>query len=162
VDLTTLFPDEVADSSRTRLWETWTRPPMGLKPSPYQAVQGALVAKRVALGDPASVTNVFQWDHLELNLPGNPDYQTGIPWISKRRTDGSIAVDVHSYVDDERVTGPTSERTWAGSSKLAKLHVHFGLQDAAQKRREPSWEPGPWAEVVAHSKVGEPVYKLVT
>jgi hypothetical protein len=38
VNLTTLFPDEVADSGRACLWETWTRPPMGLKPSPYQAM----------------------------------------------------------------------------------------------------------------------------
>jgi hypothetical protein len=162
VDLTTLFPDEVADSGQARLWETWTRPPMGLKPSPYQAVQGALVAKRIALGDPSSANNVFQWSHLDLNLPGSPSYRTGAPWISKRRADGSIAVDVHSYVDDERVTGPTSELTWAGSSKLAKLRAHLGLQDAARKRREPSREPGPWAGVVAHSKAGEPVYKLVT
>jgi hypothetical protein len=34
VDLTTLFPDEVENSGRARLWEAWTRPPMGLKPSP--------------------------------------------------------------------------------------------------------------------------------
>ena len=45
---------------------------------------------------------------------------------------------------------------------LAKLCAHFGLQDAARKWREPSREPGPWARVVSHSKVGEPVYKLVT
>jgi hypothetical protein len=90
------------------------------------------------------------------------DYRTGSPWISKRRSDGRIAVDVHSYVDDERVTGPTSELTWAGSSKLAKLRAHLGLQDAARKRREPSQAPGPWAGVVTHSNSGEPIYKLVT
>jgi hypothetical protein len=103
VDLTTLFPDEVADSGRARLWETWTRPPMGLKPSPYQAAQGALVAKRVELGDPASAGNVFQWSHLDLNLPGSPTNRTGTHWISKRWLDGSITIDVHSYVDNERV-----------------------------------------------------------
>jgi hypothetical protein len=70
--------------------------------------------------------------------------------------DGSIAV------DDERVTGPTSELTWAGSSKLAKLRAHFGLPDAARKWRQLSREPGPWARVASHSKAGEPVYKLVT
>jgi len=33
---------------------------------------------------------------------------------------------------------------------------------AARKWREPSWEPGPWARVVSHSKAGELVHKLVT
>jgi hypothetical protein len=82
VDLTPLFPDEVP-TGQARLWETWTRPPMGLKPSPYQAVQGALVAKRITLGDPAHSTYVFQWSHLELNLPGSMSYRTGHPWLSK-------------------------------------------------------------------------------
>ena len=96
---------------------------MGLRPSPYQAVQGALVVKRLALGNPDDATIVFQWDWVDLNLPGSPDCRTGLPWLAKRRVDGTVAVDVHSYVDDERVTGPTRELTWAGSSKLAKLRA---------------------------------------
>jgi hypothetical protein len=83
VDLTTLFPEELEGTGKSLLWETWTRPTMGLKPSPYQAVQGALVAKRLALGNPADESNVFQWSWLDLNLPGSKDYRTGIPWISK-------------------------------------------------------------------------------
>lgn len=162
VDLTMLFAEELEGTGETVLWETWTRPPMGLRPSPYQAVQGALVAKRLALGDPKDESNVFQWSYLELNLPGSETYCTGSPWISKRREDRRIAVDVHSYVDDERVTGPTSELAWSGSSKLAKMRSFLGLQDAARKRNEPSQEPGHWAGVVAHSKTGEPIYKLVT
>lgn len=162
VDLTVHFPEEVAATGRNRLWEVWTRPAMGLRPSPYQSVQGALVTKRIALGDPEDEHNVFRWKTLLLNLPGNLDYTPGAPWVSKRRRDGRLAADIHSYVDDERVTGPTQEETWLGSSKLAKLRAYLGLQDAARKRREPSQEPGPWAGVVAHSKPGEPVYKLVT
>jgi hypothetical protein len=111
----------------------------------------------VALGDPASAGNIFQWSHLDLlNLLGSLTYQTGTRWISEWWLNGSIAI----Y--DEQVTGPTSELIWAGSSKLAKLHSHFGLQDAAWKWREPSWEPGAWARVMSHSKAGEPIYKLVT
>jgi hypothetical protein len=135
---------------------------MGLRPSPYQAVQGALVMKRLALGNPDDTTNVFQWDRVDLNLPGSLDYRTGLPWLAKRRVDGTVAVNVHSYVDDERVTGPTRELTWAGSSKLAKLRAYLGLQDAARKWREPSQEPGPWAGVVIHSRPGEPIVKLIT
>jgi hypothetical protein len=162
VDLTAHFPEELEGSSRKVIWEVWTRPPMGIRPSPYQAVQGALIVKRLALGAPADTDNVFQWEKLDCNLPGDHGYRTGDPWISKRRRDGQIAADIHSYVDDERVTAPTRELAWAGSSKLAKLRAFLGLQDAARKRREPSQEPGPWAGVVVHSRPGEPVYKLIT
>lgn len=162
VDLTVHFPEELKGTNKSVLWEVWTRPAMGLRPSPYQSVQGALVVKRQALGEPSDEGNVYRWNALELNLPGNESYVPSRPWISKRRQDGSLAADIHSYVDDERITGPTREETWAGSSKLAKLRAYLGLQDAARKRREPSQEPGPWAGVVAHSRRGEPVYKLVT
>jgi hypothetical protein len=135
---------------------------MGIRPSPYQAVKGALVVKRLTLGDPGDVKNVFQWDQLDLNLPGNAQYSPGEPWVLKQRLDGLIAVDVHSYVDDERVTAPTKELAWHGSSKLAKLRAYVGLQDAARKRRQPSQEPASWAGVVVHSRPGEPVYKLIT
>lgn len=70
-------------------------------------------------------------------------------------------MDVHSYIDDERVTEPNRELTWKGSSKLAKMRAYLGLQDAAQKQREPSQEPGPWAGMVVHSVGGEPAYKLI-
>jgi hypothetical protein len=50
VDLTTLFPEELNGTHKTMLWEVWAQPPMGVQPSPYQAVQGALVVKRLGLG----------------------------------------------------------------------------------------------------------------
>jgi hypothetical protein len=126
VDLTTLFPEELDGTSKTALWEVWAQPPMGVRPSPYhQAVQGALVVKPLALGDPADTTNVFQWDRLDLNLPGSNIYSLGEPWVSKHRSDRLIAVDVHSYMDDERVTAPTQELAWQGSSKLTKLRAHL-------------------------------------
>jgi hypothetical protein len=78
VDLTVHFPEERPESyGATPLWEAWARPPMGIRPSPYQAVQGALVVKRLALGDPRDNDNVFQWQWLDLNLPGNETYSPG-------------------------------------------------------------------------------------
>jgi hypothetical protein len=133
VDLTGLFPEEINGSHRMTLWEVWAHPAMGLRPSPYQAVQGGLVVKRLALGDPVDPTNVFQWARLELNLPGSPSYSPWLPWISKRRLDGAIAVDAHSYVDDEYTTAPTKELAWEASSELTKIRSYLGLQDAARK-----------------------------
>jgi hypothetical protein len=98
VDLTTLSPDKVAGSGWSCLWETWTRPPMGLKPSPYQTAQGALVAKRVALlGDPASSAGNIFWQHFSVvSLGLKPawesdlmdryflDLRTAVGWIHRR------------------------------------------------------------------------------
>jgi len=134
---------------------------MGLRPSPYQAVQGALRAKRVALGDRHDKENVFAWSAVELTLPGLSGYDPARPWLSKRRTDGTIASDIHLYVDDNRETAATQELAWRASSRMAKTCAWLGLQDAARKRREPSIHPGAWAGSVVHVE-DDAVYKLVT
>jgi hypothetical protein len=41
VDLTRIFTEDMTESQKV-IWERWNRTPMGLKPSPYQAVGGAL------------------------------------------------------------------------------------------------------------------------
>lgn len=83
MDLLEHFPEELAALGKSVLWEVWTRPAMGLRPSPYQVVQGALVVKRLALGDPDDERNIFQWSSLVLNLPGNEDYVPEDPWVMK-------------------------------------------------------------------------------
>jgi len=83
VDLSKLYPKETAASGRPVLWEVWTRPAMGLRPSPYVAYQGALIAKQVSLGAPDDETP-FSWKTVELNLPGNVNYRPERPWVSKR------------------------------------------------------------------------------
>eukprot|EP00978_Attheya_sp_CCMP212_P027155 scaffold90616_cov31-Attheya_sp.AAC.2 len=98
---------------------TWTQCAMGLKPSSYFAVQQNTRAQRVMLGDRHDPMNV--------------------------RTDGSIAADIVSYVDDNRVSADSRESAWLASSKVAKTASWLGLQDAARKRRPPSQRPGAWA-----------------
>lgn len=78
------FPEDLEGTSNKVIWEVWTRPLMGIRPSPYQAVQGALIFKRLALGIPMDGKNVFQGEKLDLNLPGDSGYRTGAPWISKQ------------------------------------------------------------------------------
>ena len=53
VDLTNYFGEGKV------LWERWTRAAMGLKSSPYQAVQAILVAKEVIRGDRQDPSNAF-------------------------------------------------------------------------------------------------------
>ncbi|KAL7574179.1 hypothetical protein ACA910_014856 [Epithemia clementina (nom. ined.)] len=166
IDLTTLFKDKLDQGGANRankktLWEAWTRCAMGLSTSPYQATQAAQRVKYLALGDRHDQKNVFRWDRVELNLPGSPDYKPWIAWIRKVRRDGSLAADVHAYVDDLRETAPSEEEAWEASSRMAKASAYYGLLDAACKRRPPSKTPGAWAGVLVEAGP-QGVFKMVS
>ena len=83
VDLTQFFGDKDESGKPTILWERWTRAAMGLKSSPYQAVQAILVAKEMVRGDRRDPKNAYRWDNVRLNLPGSKDYDPRHPWVSK-------------------------------------------------------------------------------
>jgi hypothetical protein len=72
-------------------WEVWDRVAMGVKSSPYQAVSALTVADEIIKGDRFDEGNIFQWVRVRLNLPGNKDYDSNLPWVSKVREDGRIA-----------------------------------------------------------------------
>ena len=140
---------------------TWDRPAMGLTSSPYQAVQTVTRAKRLMLGDSKDPSNPFRWEKVVINAPGNQDYNPRLPWIYKVREDGCIAADMHTYIDDNRVTANNAEEAWRASSQIAKTCSSLGMQDAARKRRAPSAEPGAWAGTIIRTD-GEGVEKMVS
>jgi hypothetical protein len=129
---------------------------MGLKPSPYASVKGALRAKQKMLGNRHDSGNPFQWEKVQLNMPGSDDYDPKIPWIAKVMKDGRLAADIHQYVDDLRLTAPDKELAWRVSSRVAKMCIWLELQDAARKRREPSQTPGAWAWLGHYAGCGVP------
>ncbi|KAL7564983.1 hypothetical protein ACA910_011950 [Epithemia clementina (nom. ined.)] len=134
---------------------------MGLSPSPYQATQSAQRVKHPAFGDRHDPSNMFCWKNGVLNLPGDPSYNPTQPWVYRVRDDGTLAADVHPYIDDMRETGPNESEARTAASKIAKTAAYYGLQDAARKRRPPSMTPGAWAGAMI--KAGPSgVYKLVT
>eukprot|EP00978_Attheya_sp_CCMP212_P046181 scaffold377919_cov55-Attheya_sp.AAC.3 len=140
---------------------TWIRCAMGLKPSPYFACQQNTRAKRYILGDPEDEDNVFCWDRVIVNLPGNGKYDPSKPLIYKVQKDGTIAADIVCYVDNTRVTAGSEEDAWRASCRVAKAAAWLGLQDGARKRRPSSQRPGPWAGCVAY--IGkDDVKQLVT
>jgi hypothetical protein len=61
VDLLQIFDDQMNGEDGPAVG-VWTRNAMGLKPSPYAAVQGLLRAKQVVLGDPKDEKNSYQWE----------------------------------------------------------------------------------------------------
>jgi hypothetical protein len=122
---------------------------MGLKPSPYQAVQGMMVAEDLIKGDRFDKSNPFRWDFLRMNLPGSKAYEPSLPWVSKVRLgDNNIACDLVIFVDDLRVTGPSSLKCWRAGQRAAQILNHLGLQDAPRKRRGASQAPGPWTGTI--------------
>jgi hypothetical protein len=66
VDLTHYF---LKGDTGSKVWEVWLRAAMGLRSSPYQAVQAMGVAEEVICGDRKDPTNVYCWDTVRLNLP---------------------------------------------------------------------------------------------
>ncbi len=137
---------------------------MGLESSPYQAVQAILVAKEVILGERLDSSNVFRWDEVRLNLPGQDNYDPSLPWVSKVKImeDGSavIAAALHTFMDDLRPCGATKKEGWLAGRKAASIINWLGCQDASRKRRDSRQDPGAWAGCVVRTEGG--VFALVS
>ena len=89
------------DDSGQQVWERWTRAPMGLTTSPYQACQAVAFPDEFVLGNHDDPNNIFGWDYVRLNLPGNETYSPNLPWVSKvRKHNGKISCDLFTFVDD--------------------------------------------------------------
>jgi hypothetical protein len=86
-------------------WLSWNRCMMGLKSSPYAAVRGTHIAEEAVFGDRFSPTNPFRWATVRLNFPGMPGYTPTLPWVSKLRSNDSLAAGVPRFVDDLRPVG---------------------------------------------------------
>ena len=57
------------------------------------STRGVLWLKEEAQGEAADQDNVFRWERVELNLPGDLAYSSVRPWVSKRQKDGTLAAD---------------------------------------------------------------------
>ena len=60
------------------------------------------VAEEVMRGDPWDAENIFNWEHIFLNLPGLEGYNPSSPWISKQSHDCSVGLDDISFANDLR------------------------------------------------------------
>jgi hypothetical protein len=72
VDFTLFFPTTgcTGPNGASTVWETWLRAAMGLKSSPYQAVQALGFAEEIIRGDRRDPRNISRWGMVRLNLPG--------------------------------------------------------------------------------------------
>ena len=154
LDVSLYYPESIREGKRN-LWERWNRLAMGLKSSPYFAVQSMLIAQEVILGDQEDEENVFHWKELRMNLPGMNNYEPSKAWVCKIRRDGTVAADLFIYVDDIRSSAPTTEEAWRASQRTSAKLGFLGIQDAARKRRAPGKETGAWTGSVVWTTGGE-------
>jgi hypothetical protein len=160
VDLTSYFTDNLGKGKDT-FWVRWNRIAMGLRPSPFCAVQIMDWLDETVFGEHLDQDNVFRWDVVELNLPGMSQYSPVKPWVYKKRSsDGRIAADVLTYINDARPTGPSEEECWQAARKYASTCNHYGVQDDPRKRRTPSMTAGAWAGTVIHTHMGQVCVKV--
>jgi hypothetical protein len=121
---------------------------MGFKPSPYNATRAFAWGEEIIRGDRRDQDNPMRWERVQLNLPGEEGYTSGLPWVSKVVRLGGcdkIAGDFFTYMDDIRTCGQGDEHCWEVSRRVAALCGYLGIQDVPRKRRAPSKIPGAWA-----------------
>jgi hypothetical protein len=93
------------------------------------------IAEEVIHGDPTHPHKVFQWDKVELNLPGSKTYDPSHPCMAKYgMEDGHIAANLFIFVEDLHHTGTSKEDAWQTAGKAASTLNYLGVQDAPQKR----------------------------
>ena len=154
VDLNPLYKKGENEHARIGHWD---RSGMGFKSSPYTSCLLGLVVEEVCKGDRNNTRlgidgkeeNPFQWHSVRLNLPG-PDYDPSLSWVSKLRKDGRLACDIFTFVDDERLVGPTRELTYQAAHTMAAKQAYMGVQDSSRKVRPVSKRTGAWAGSVVH------------
>jgi hypothetical protein len=125
---------------------------MGLKPSPYMAVRLYYLAEAFARGNRQEKSNPLRWDHVKLNLPGNPHYDPSLPRVMKWNSTTSIAGDLLAFLDDLRASGSLPKQAWKIARQVASCLQYLGIQDAPRKRRPPVQTPGAWAGCVFSTK----------
>lgn len=132
--------------------------------SPYLSVQGEDRIMELCMGNPSDNNNVFQWDHVKLNLPWTQEYDPSMPRVLLLRSDGELATRKVFFVDD--IHGATRSRNsdpaTQAQRQLAKRMNYYGNQDAARKRRHGSLTPGSWNGVIIHCDLPYPMKSTTT
>jgi len=111
VDLTPFFPEDIKEGCQT-LYERWCRCLMGCKVSPFQTIKAFLLAEEIIRGNRRDPKNPFWWERVQLNLPGEVNYNPRLSWIAKLRVDDKVASDFFTYVDDIRTLGSSEVDCW--------------------------------------------------
>ena len=151
VDLTKIFPEELTEVLQ-ELIEHWERMLMGFRPSPYFTTRALKRVETFLKGDRHADNNIFRWDKVIFNLPGDASYTPTHPRVYRVRVDGdTMAADLFIYIDDLRNTAPSELEGWEGAHQICCRLAWLGIQDAPRKRNYSSQTPRAWAGSIVHS-----------
>ena len=130
-------------------WVCWNRNLMGFRPSPYNSIHMFLIAEEVTQGDRHDPSNALQWNYIILNISGTRTYNPSIAWLSKRRTDGLLASDFVTFVDDLQLGVQGVEQPKETGHTVSMKQAYLGIQDTVQKLRAAGGtkRPGAWARL---------------
>ena len=128
----------------------WSRLFMGMKPSPYNAVRFYYWGEEFSRGNLRDLTNPFGYDSILLNLPGMSTYDATKPKLLKMNSsNGRVAGDVVTFVDDVRITGSSREHCHDVHRQFTSSMQYLGIQDAHRKFRPPSQDQaGAWTGTI--------------
>jgi hypothetical protein len=100
-------------------------------PSPYITCQSQQLILEYAKGDRHNLKNPWQWEPVQLNLPGDFDYDLSMPQVMLLRGDGELATQEANYVNDihpcirER---EGSSKGWLACAQLKSKMNSFGIR----------------------------------
>jgi hypothetical protein len=104
------------------------------------------LAEEFAKGNQDDKGNALPWDHVVLNLPGDPVNDPNLPHVMKwEKIINKIAGNIVAFVDDHCASAHLVERTWGILRQVVSRLQYLGLQDAPRKQRLPVCIPVAWA-----------------
>ena len=74
-------------------------------------MQSHVVIDEVIFGDKHVSENIFQYQYVELNLPGE-DYKPRQQRVTKGTFKEMLAVDAFTYIDDQQICAFSEIATW--------------------------------------------------
>jgi len=132
----------------------------GGRPSPYLACQAERIILELCKGDRHDPANHWQWETVQLNLPGDVDYDPSMPRVMLLRKDGELATREATYVDD--IHPCIRERDGSNEARKACAQLKSGMNSVGnqaddRKYRLPSPSPGAWNGVIIHTDTPFPM-----
>ena len=103
----------------------------GGRPSPYLACQAECIILKLCKDDRHDLANHWQWETVQLNLPGDVDYNPSMPRVMLLRKDGELATREANYVDD--IQPCIRERDGSNEARKACAQLKSGLNSVGNQ-----------------------------